>query len=262
MRVSSSPLARATTAAKVSPRRRPLGESSSRSTRSHQGHFRRRHPCRAAGGCTTSSCTSPGKKDGIIVLATHYETNYYLQGHQFRRRERWRLDDRSADRDRQPPQSGRQAARRLQRVAGVFRRRRGGEELVRLRLSLRQPPSRRQVAKRRYAQEDQGPSARRHDRRQRPRHRCARARRPRGSSMSSKQAAIHEGDQRYFFKSEEPIEDDHKPFVQRGVPAIDIIDIDYGSARRRPSRRLPSHSRRHPGQNQRQKPHHRWRRFP
>ena len=43
-----------------------------------------------------------------------------------------------------------------------------------------------------------------------------------------KQAAIREGDQRYFFKTTEAIEDDHKPFVQRGVPAIDIIDIDYG----------------------------------
>jgi glutaminyl-peptide cyclotransferase len=43
-----------------------------------------------------------------------------------------------------------------------------------------------------------------------------------------RQAAMHEGDQRYFFKSEQPIEDDHKPFVQRGVPAIDIIDMDYG----------------------------------
>ena len=33
---------------------------------------------------------------------------------------------------------------------------------------------------------------------------------------------------RYFFKTEEPVEDDHLPFVKRGVPAIDIIDLDYG----------------------------------
>ena len=43
-----------------------------------------------------------------------------------------------------------------------------------------------------------------------------------------KQAATHEGDQRYFFHSEGAEEDDHQPFLQRGVPAIDIIDIDYG----------------------------------
>jgi Zn-dependent M28 family amino/carboxypeptidase len=42
------------------------------------------------------------------------------------------------------------------------------------------------------------------------------------------QAAKKFGDQRYFFKKEEAIEDDHLPFVQRGVPSIDIIDLDYG----------------------------------
>jgi glutaminyl-peptide cyclotransferase len=43
-----------------------------------------------------------------------------------------------------------------------------------------------------------------------------------------KQAAIHEGDQRYFFRNEGAMEDDHLPFIQRGVPAIDLIDDDYG----------------------------------
>ena len=42
------------------------------------------------------------------------------------------------------------------------------------------------------------------------------------------QAAKKFGDERYFFKQTEAIEDDHLPFVQRGVPSIDIIDIDYG----------------------------------
>jgi glutaminyl-peptide cyclotransferase len=32
----------------------------------------------------------------------------------------------------------------------------------------------------------------------------------------------------YFFQTEEPVEDDHLPFVQRGVPSIDVIDLDYG----------------------------------
>lgn len=41
-------------------------------------------------------------------------------------------------------------------------------------------------------------------------------------------AAKMEGDQRYFFGKSEAIEDDHLPFVQRGVPSADIIDIEYG----------------------------------
>ncbi len=41
-------------------------------------------------------------------------------------------------------------------------------------------------------------------------------------------AAKTEGDQRYFFGKTEAIEDDHLPFVQRGVPSADIIDIEYG----------------------------------
>jgi len=42
------------------------------------------------------------------------------------------------------------------------------------------------------------------------------------------QAAKKYGYQHYFFQSEEPVDDDHLPFVQRGVPAIDLIDLDYG----------------------------------
>jgi len=41
-------------------------------------------------------------------------------------------------------------------------------------------------------------------------------------------AAKKEGDQSYFFASSSGIEDDHLPFVQRGVPSADIIDYDYG----------------------------------
>ena len=43
-----------------------------------------------------------------------------------------------------------------------------------------------------------------------------------------REAAHKYGYDRYFFKTSEPIEDDHLPFVKRGVPAIDIIDLDYG----------------------------------
>jgi len=42
------------------------------------------------------------------------------------------------------------------------------------------------------------------------------------------QAAKTFGYQRYFFQTDMPVEDDHLPFVERGVPSIDIIDLDYG----------------------------------
>ena len=32
----------------------------------------------------------------------------------------------------------------------------------------------------------------------------------------------------HFFQTESPVEDDHLPFVERGVPSIDVIDLDYG----------------------------------
>lgn len=35
------------------------------------------------------------------------------------------------------------------------------------------------------------------------------------------------GHQRHFLNETTPIEDDHLPFLQAGVPAIDIIDLDY-----------------------------------
>jgi Zn-dependent M28 family amino/carboxypeptidase len=42
------------------------------------------------------------------------------------------------------------------------------------------------------------------------------------------QAAETFGYQRYFFQKEMTVEDDHLAFVERGVPSIDIIDLDYG----------------------------------
>lgn len=43
-----------------------------------------------------------------------------------------------------------------------------------------------------------------------------------------RQAAKKCGDERYFFQQEEAVDDDHMAFVKRGVPSIDIIDLDYG----------------------------------
>jgi Zn-dependent M28 family amino/carboxypeptidase len=43
-----------------------------------------------------------------------------------------------------------------------------------------------------------------------------------------RQAAKKFGYDRYFFQREGPVEDDHLPFVERGVSSIDVIDLDYG----------------------------------
>lgn len=42
------------------------------------------------------------------------------------------------------------------------------------------------------------------------------------------QAAKKFGYEQTFFQRETAVEDDHLPFVERGVPSIDIIDLDYG----------------------------------
>jgi glutaminyl-peptide cyclotransferase len=42
------------------------------------------------------------------------------------------------------------------------------------------------------------------------------------------QAASKMGYQSHFFARTISVEDDHLPFVQRGVPSADLIDLDYG----------------------------------
>ena len=42
------------------------------------------------------------------------------------------------------------------------------------------------------------------------------------------QAATQLGYQSHFFARTIPVEDDHLPFVERGVPSADLIDLDYG----------------------------------
>jgi Zn-dependent M28 family amino/carboxypeptidase len=44
------------------------------------------------------------------------------------------------------------------------------------------------------------------------------------------QAATSLGYQSHFFKTETAVDDDHMPFQKIGVPVVDIIDIDYGYA--------------------------------
>ena len=42
------------------------------------------------------------------------------------------------------------------------------------------------------------------------------------------QAARNTGHSKYFFAKEQAEDDDHIPFLKRGVPSIDVIDSDYG----------------------------------
>src|SRR5580700_360602 len=42
------------------------------------------------------------------------------------------------------------------------------------------------------------------------------------------QAATRLGYQSHFFARTNQIEDDHKPFMQRGIPSADLIDLEYG----------------------------------
>jgi glutaminyl-peptide cyclotransferase len=44
----------------------------------------------------------------------------------------------------------------------------------------------------------------------------------------ARQAARKFGYERYFFQRDMPVEDDHLAFLERGVPSIDVIDLDYG----------------------------------
>ena len=42
------------------------------------------------------------------------------------------------------------------------------------------------------------------------------------------QAATRGGYQSHFYAMQGPMEDDHLPFLKRGVPCADVIDLDYG----------------------------------
>ena len=167
----------------------------------------------------------PGKKDGVIVLATHYETNYWL-----------RTSTLSAPTTAarppaccwpSPTSSRGKTARRLLRLAGLLRRRRGHPELDG---SDSTYGSRHLAAK--WGRDgtlgkikafiladmigDKDLDIQRETR-----------------STDwlvdlVRQAAKKFGYERYFFQTEEAVEDDHLPFVERGVPSIDIIDLDYG----------------------------------
>jgi glutaminyl-peptide cyclotransferase len=70
-------------------------------------------------------------------------------------------------------------------------------------------------------------------------------------------AAEREGYQSHFYVLQGPMEDDHLPFVKRGVPCADVIDLDYGY-----NNVFHHTSARHHGQAQSEKPPNRRRHDP
>ena len=60
-----------------------------------------------------------------------------------------------------------------------------------------------------------------------------------------RQAASRFGYEKYFFHQSMSVSDDHLPFVQRGVPSIDIIDLNYGP----PTKEHPEGSYHHTAQD-------------
>jgi glutaminyl-peptide cyclotransferase len=42
------------------------------------------------------------------------------------------------------------------------------------------------------------------------------------------QAAVNTHHSAYVYKTQADEEDDHLPFLRRGVPSLDVIDVDYG----------------------------------
>ena len=111
----------------------------------------------------------PGTRDGVIVIAGHYDTNYplrdtgYVGANDGGSSTAILLELANQLRGKE--------ARRLQRLAAVDRRRRSSKELDLDRQSLRRPPPGRQMAKRWHAEKHQSFFAGRHDRRRRPQHR-------------------------------------------------------------------------------------------
>ena len=170
----------------------------------------------------------PGTKDGIIVIFGHYDTNYPLRNTGYVGAN----DGGSStaillEYANQFARLTQQEARRLQRLARLDRRRGSRQDLDRHRQRLRRSPSRGKVGKRRHAEKNQGPHGHGHDRRRRPQYRPQYQWR-RVAPRPDLCCCRHQGYQSHFYAREGAIEDDHIPFLKRGVPTADVIDLDYG----------------------------------
>ena len=168
----------------------------------------------------------PGKKDGIIVLAGHYDTNYPLRNTSY-----VGANDGGSNVGLMleiASQLRTSSARGLQHLAAVYRRRRSHRGVDRRRQRLRQQATGEEVVRGRHGREDQGVSAARHDRRQRSGHRPRYAIPRRGCWMWCTGPLSGSGSNRTSSRAPTAIEDDHLPFRAVGIPVADIIDLDYG----------------------------------
>lgn len=172
----------------------------------------------------------PGKRDGAIVLASHYETNYYLRNTNF-----------------VGANDGGSTTGLLLALADQFRRQTaGGHKLDGYSVWLVFFDGEEAIQS--WSQSDSTYGSR---------HLAARWGRDgtlahikafiladmigdkdldiqrETNSTGWLLAIIHDaahklGYDRYFFARDEAVEDDHLPFVTRGVPSVDVIDLDYG----------------------------------
>ena len=196
----------------------------------------------------------PGKKDGVIVLATPLRDQLPAAQHRLRRRQRRRLHHRPAHRTRRllphPPAPG------LLRLAGLRRRGRGCADQWSDSDSLY---GTRHLAAKWYADgtlkrikafivadmigdkdlnilEEMATPL------------------PGSATCSAKPPPTHHHTALRLQAPEAMSEDDHLPFLKRGVPSLDVIDVDYGPHTDRHARRLPPHRPGHHRQAQPQIP--------
>ena len=166
----------------------------------------------------------PGKKDGIIVIAGHYDTNLPLP------------------KSYVGANDGGSSTGLLLELADVLKGKPmegysvwlawlDGEEAT---VSWTDSDSlygskhlAAALAAGRHAEEDQSLFAARHGGRRRPEHR-PRHQLDRLAGGACLDAATRLGYQSHFFARQIAVEDDHLPFAKLGVPVADLIDFDYG----------------------------------
>ena len=168
----------------------------------------------------------PGKKDGIIVLAGHYDTNLSPAQHQLHRRQRWRLQRRTHAGNRRqlrahPPQGysiwllftdGEEATVDWTDADSVY----GSKQLAK------------QWSRRRHRRQNQGFPAARHDRRQRSRHRPRHQFHPLAARCCRTAPPSALGSSPTFSCATTPSRTTIFPSRAVGIPVADIIDLDYG----------------------------------
>ena len=169
----------------------------------------------------------PGKKDGIIVIAGHYETNYPLPKNFVGANDSGSntgLMLELANQLRGKPNDGYSVWLLWTDGEEAFVKWTDSDSLYGTKHLAAE------VAAGRHRREDQGVPPARHDRRRRPRHPARRQLHAVAQQSGATRPPPRWATSRTSYKTETAVEDDHMPFQKIGVPVVDIIDIDYGYA--------------------------------